>query len=190
MSEFAEDRGKRDWRRGSWITGVIVLSTALLAGPFIGETDLLDTLARSGSLLFGVGFAADLAAQKTGRAAYRTAIILTVFSMLLLGCVNATVGIAGSEGNSPNLLQRAVFVVAILGVILARFRPRGMSRALYATALVQAAVAVVAVVRESGAPHAAIFEIVTVNGFFVALFAGSGALFSRATRRRYGPPLM
>ena len=37
-----------------------------------------------------------------------------------------------------------VLVVGIIGAIIARFRPQGMARALFATALAQALVAVIA----------------------------------------------
>ena len=115
--------------------------------------------------------------------------MLTIVAVLLLGWVTAAVGIIGSEDNKANLMNVVVVLVVVVGVILARFKPRGMSRALFATALAQAMVAAIALLMDMGTPYSGPLEIVTINGFFVALFVGSGVLFSRATRWRYGPPL-
>jgi hypothetical protein len=52
-----------------------------------------------------------------------------------------------------------------------------MARALFATALAQAIVAVIALIAEK---YLAGFEILILNGFFVALWVGSALLFRRA----------
>ena len=44
--------------------------------------------------------------------------------------------------------------------------------------------AVIALVGRLGYPHIGPLEIVTVNGFFVALFVGSAVLFWKAARGR------
>jgi hypothetical protein len=41
-------------------------------------------------------------------------------------------------------------------------------------------VAVIALVRRLGSPYSGPLEIVTINGFFVALFVGSAVLFRKA----------
>ena len=61
-----------------------------------------------------------------------------------------------------------------------------MARVLVAMALVQALVAVVALVLGLGAAYSPPAEIVLLNGFFVALFAGSGWLFRRAAQAHHG----
>jgi hypothetical protein len=45
-------------------------------------------------------------------------------------------------------------------------------------------VAVIALVGGLGAPYSGPLEIVTINGFFVALFVGSAVLFRKAARHR------
>lgn len=190
MEGFAEDRRKRNWRRSIWLTGLLMLLAALGAKQVIGETAFVDTLAQAGCLLFGIGIAAHLSSKLTGRAAYRTAFLLAVVSVLLLGWVIAAVGIVGPENSDLNLMYGAVVCVAVIGVILARFKSRGMSRALYATALAHVSVTAVALSPGLNAPFSWAFEIVTINGFFVALFLGSGVLFSRSVERKYGPPLL
>ena len=64
-----------------------------------------------------------------------------------------------------------------LGALMARFRPRGMSYALSATALAQALFAVTAMIA-----FGQYLEISIFNGFFMALWVGSALLFRRATR--------
>jgi hypothetical protein len=120
----------------------------------------------------------------TGEAAYRAAVGLALGSALLLVWVNGAVGIIGSENNEANLMYGGVLVVGAIGAIVARFKPEGMARALFATALAQTLVAVIALVGRLGSPNSGPLEIVTVNGFFVALFVGSAVLFWKAARRQ------
>jgi hypothetical protein len=70
-----------------------------------------------------------------------------------------------------------VLVVGIIGAIIARFRPQGMARVLFATALAQALVAVIAMIAWKQ-----YFEILILSGFFVALWIGSALLFRKAAR--------
>jgi hypothetical protein len=70
--------------------------------------------------------------------------------------------------------------------IIARFQPHGMARALFATALAQALVAVIALIFGLGSPWSGPGEILALNGFFVALFLGSALLFRHAAREQ--PP--
>jgi hypothetical protein len=77
-----------------------------------------------------------------------------------------------------------VLVVGAIGAVIARFKPEGMARALFATALAQTLVAVIALVGRLGSPYSGPLEIVTINGFFVALFVGSAVLFWKAARGR------
>jgi hypothetical protein len=85
-------------------------------------------------------------------------------------------GAVATEDDSPGLMFFGVLVVGIIGVIIARFRPRGMARALFATALAQALVAVIAMIAWKQ-----YFEILILNGFFIALWVGSALLFRRAS---------
>ena len=161
-----------------------MLLLALVAKQFIGEVTWVDNLAQTGALLIGVGIAVELALRKTGEAAYRTAVGLALGSALLLGWVNGAVGIIGSEDNEANLMYGGVLVVGAIGAIIARFKPEGMARALFATALAQTLVAVIALVGRMGTPLSGPLEIVAINGFFVALFVGSGLLFRKSARGR------
>jgi hypothetical protein len=74
-----------------------------------------------------------------------------------------------------------VLAVGIIGAVIARFQPRGMAHALFATAIAQTLVAVVALIAgEHQSPAGSVAEILGLNGIFVALFLGSAGLFRRA----------
>lgn len=175
-------RRRSRWRMAGWAAGAFMLLLALVAKQFIGEVSWVDNLAQTGALLIGVGIAVELASRNTGETAYRAAVGLALGSALLLGWVNGAVGIIGSEDNKANLMYGGVLVVGAIGAVMARFKPEGMARALFATALAQVLVAVIALVGRMGSPDSGPLEILTINGFFVALFVGSAVLFSKATR--------
>ncbi|MDQ5828638.1 MAG: hypothetical protein M3324_01925, partial [Actinomycetota bacterium] len=96
------------------------------------------------------------------------------------------VGVIGTEDDLANLMYVGVLAVGIIGAIIARFRPPGMARALFATALAQALVAVIALIFGLGSSLSPPVEILGLNGFFVALFLGSAWLFRNAAREQ--PP--
>ena len=184
MAGNAEKGGRRRWslwRLAGWAAGALMLLLALVAKQFIGEVNWVDNLAQTGALLIGVGIAVELVSRKTGEAAYRAAVGLALGSAVLLGWVNGAVGIIGSEDNDANLMYGGVLVVGAIGAVIARFKPEGMARALFATALAQTLVAVIGLVGRMGSGS---LEIVTINGFFVALFVGSAVLFSKAAGGR------
>ena len=106
---------------------------------------------------------------------YRAAGGLALVAALILVWMNLAVG---TEDDSPGLLLFGVLVVGIVGAIIARFRPHGMARALFATALAQALVAVIAMIAWEQ-----YFEVLILNGFFIALWVGSALLFRRAARK-------
>ena len=114
----------------------------------------------------------------------KAAVGVALAGTFLLVWVNGAVGLIGSEGNDANLMYFGVLAVGIVGAIIARFQPHGMARALFATALAQALVAMIALIAGWGSPGSGAFEIVALNGFFVALFVGSALLFREAARAR------
>jgi hypothetical protein len=147
--------------------------------------DMAD-FAVAGALLFGTGLAYELLARKADSLAYRAAVGVALAAALLLVWMNLAVGIIGSENNPANLMYIGVLAVGIIGALIARFRPSGMAGALFATALAQALVTVIALMAEN---YRDAFEILILNGFFVALWVGSALLFRRANttlNRRLG----
>jgi hypothetical protein len=99
--------------------------------------------------------------------------------------LTGAVGIIGSEDNNANSMYFGVLAVGIIGAIIARFRPHGMARALFATALAQALVAVIALIfgLGSGSPPGVLGTLI-LNGFFAGLFVGSALLFRDAGREQ------
>lgn len=169
--------------RAAIVTALLLL-VPLLAMQVTDEVrwDLPDFIV-AGALLFGTGLAYELAAKKTASVAYRMAIGVALAAALILVWANLAVGVIGTEGDPANLMYAGVLAVGILGSIAARFQPCGMARALLATALAQALVAVIALIAGLGAPWSGPGEILLTNGFFVALFAGSALLFQHAAYR-------
>jgi len=118
--------------------------------------------------------------MKTGTA-YKAAVGLAIATPLLLFWVIGAVGVLGVDGDPADLMYIGVLAVGVIGAIIARLRPRGMARALFATALAQALVAVIALILGMHqAPYSSVGEILGLNGFFVALFLGSAWLFRKA----------
>jgi hypothetical protein len=114
--------------------------------------------------------------------AYRLAAGLSVGTAVLILYVNLAVGLLGIEDDDPaNLLYVGVLAIGFVGGILARFQPRGLARALFATALAQAVVGAIAVNYPNTASRT---QIVLLHGFLVGVFVGAGLLFRHAARGR------
>jgi len=135
----------------------------------------------AGVLLVGTGLLYERTARKSSNFAYRTAVAVALAAAFILVGVNAAVGIIGDEGNLANLMYIGVLAVGFIGAIIARFQPHGMARALFATALAQALVAVIALIAELGSPWSGPGEILSLNGFFIVLWVGSALLFRRTS---------
>ncbi len=175
-------RGNR-WRIAAWSVAALILLLPLLAMQITDEVvwDLTDFTV-AGALLFGTGLTYELVARKMGSIAYRVAVGVALATAFILVWVNLAVGLIGSEDELANLMYIGVLAVGIIGAIIARFRPRGMARALFATALAQALVAVIALIAGMHQyPGSSVSEILNVNGFFVALWLVSALLFRRAS---------
>ncbi len=119
---------------------------------------------------------------RLNRTAYRAAIGVALVAAFILVWLSLGVGIIGQDGDPANLMYFGVLAVGIIGAILARFQPRGMARALEATAIAQTSVAVIALIGRLGYPWSGPLELSLLNGFFIALFVGSAWLFRRAAR--------
>lgn len=187
MEANAGDLGERQgngWRTARWAAIGLILVAPLVAMQFTNEVnwDVAD-FALAGALLVGVNVLYELASRLTGDTVYRAAVGVALAAALLLVWVNGAVGIIGSENNEANLMYGGVLAVGIVGAILSRFRPHGMARAMYAAAVTQALVAAIALIGGLGGPESGPVEIVALNGFFIALFAGSASLFQKAASR-------
>src|SRR5687768_13711801 len=139
------------WRMAVWGIAALVLLLPLVAMQFTEEVawDLAD-FATFGAMLAGACGTYELAARATGSGAYRAAVGVALAAAFILVWMNLAVGIIGNEENPANLMYGGVLAVGIVGAIIARFKPHGMARALVATALAQALVAVIALIAGLG----------------------------------------
>jgi hypothetical protein len=110
--------------------------------------------------------------------AYRFAVGLALTAAFLIIWLNAAAGLIGIEDDDPaNLLYVGVLALGFFGAIIARLQPRGLARALFATALAQAVVGAIALTLPNTASSV---QIVVLHGILVALFAGAAMLFRHA----------
>ena len=173
-------------------TGCILL-VPLLGNLFIEgwNWDLADFVVW-GALLFGTGLTYELVARKGGTIAYRAAVGIACATGFILFWINAAVGIIGD--GPVNLMYLGVLAVGFVGALIARFGPRGMSLALFATAVAQMLVPVIALVIwkagwqdlliDPNSPHPpfdpGIAPVFGLNAAFATLWVVSALLFRRA----------
>lgn len=169
------------------ITGILLL-IPLVAMQFSNEVVwTLSDFIFAGVLLFGTGLAYKLLTQEVGHTVYKVATGLALASALFLVWANMAVGIIGSEDNTFNLLNFGVISVGLIGAGMARFRPAGMARTLFAMALTQGLIALTALfIGMSSVPGSSVYEILAVNGFFMTLFVLAALLF-RHDAQKHAP---
>lgn len=160
------------------ITGTLLL-IPLIAMQYTSEVVwTLSDFIFAGTLIFGTGLTYKLVTRTSGQLAYRLGVGLALASGFLLIWANGAVGIIGSEDNPINLLYFVVIFAGIIGAFAARFRPRGLSITMFAMALAQATVGAIAIIGGYyQSPPSSVFEIITVNGFFITLFVVSALIF-------------
>jgi hypothetical protein len=163
-----------------------MLLLPLFAMQVTGEVDWdVADFAILAAMLGGVGGTYELAARKAANTAYRAAVGIALVAVFILIWMNLAVGIIGGEDNPANVMYGGVLAVGIVGAIIVRFQPQGMARALVATALAQALVALIALIAGLGSTEANWPDVViTVTGFFTALWLASAWLFRKAAREQ------
>ncbi|MDX1950701.1 MAG: hypothetical protein SFY81_00875 [Verrucomicrobiota bacterium] len=155
-----------------------ILIVPLIAMQFSNEVvwTLTDFII-AGALLLGIGLTYELAARKGGNLKYRAAVLLALAATLLMVWLNLAVGIIGTESNPANLMYIGVLAVGIVGAILARHQPTKLARALFATALSQTIVTIIALVANLGSPENGPLKIVILNALFITMWIASALLF-------------
>ena len=125
-----------------------------------------------------------LRSRRPGNRAYQAASGLALFTGFLLLWVTLGVGLFGEPDRTETLLVLGTLALGAIGALLARFRPEGMARALYAVAVAQALH--IAFAFATGATSTAYLDReVIFNAVFAGLFAAAGWLFQRSA----GAPL-
>jgi len=136
----------------------------------------------AGVLLFGTGLTYAVVSRMGNNGSYRLGVGVAVAAGLLLIWGNLAVGFIGSEDNPANLLFGAVLAVAFVGALVARFRPLGMSRAMFAAAFTQFLVPLVAAAIWRPEVNLGMLYVLALNTVFAGIWAASGWLFRRAGR--------
>lgn len=154
---------------------VLILLVPLIAMQFTNEVNwTASDFVFAGVMIIGTGLIYEFAAGRLDHAAYRFAIGMALGGAFLLIWVNGAVGIIGSEDHPANLLYGAVLGAGLAGAIVSRFEPAGMTRAMFAVALVHGLVAVIALFAGP--------KTLVINWFFIALWLVSAVLFGNAAR--------
>jgi hypothetical protein len=133
------------------------------------------------ALLMGVtGLVLELVVRHTRNWSYRLGIGAAIAASFLLVWINGAVGIIGDEDNPANLLFFGVIAVALVGAVLARFRPQGTAMAMFAAAAAQAAVGIAAVIGALGSGPSWPTDVIVSTIVFCLIWAAAGMLFRRA----------
>lgn len=178
-----DGRHRSLWKGPAFITALILL-IPLLRNLFLQgwNWDLRGFVfvGSIGTLLFSAGLTYQMVTRNLGTPAYRAGVGVALVAVFLLFWGNWVQ--AADEVNPAAAMYFAVPIVGIIGAAIARFRPDGMARALFATALVQALVLVIALmIRDPQVTPwtAAVLRGFGGNAFLIMLFVGSALLFRR-----------
>jgi hypothetical protein len=191
MTGSAQAGDRRPWklfRIAAWSAGALLLLLPLIAMRFTDEVNwTVGDFVFAGVLILSVGVPLELVARRTGSAAYRLAAGMALAVWFLTIWLTGAVGIIGSEAHPANLLYLGVLGIGVVGAVVARFRPRGMSRVMVVAALALLAIVLAVLVTGWGSEEPVWpWPVVTLNGFFVALLLGAALLFRQAAREH--PP--
>lgn len=170
------------WRIAGWSIPPLLLLVPLIAGlPWTAFDFVL-----AGAVLGSAGFAFELAVRaSSGSFAYRAGAGVAVATAVLLLWANGAVGFLGDENNPSNLMFLGVIAVAVVGSVLASFRPAGTARAMLATAVAQLLAGVVGLGAGFSSPgRAGLYEAAMGTIVFAALWLVSAALFRKAASER------
>ena len=114
---------------------------------------------------------------------YRLALATTLATVLLLVFGIGALGIIG-EGGRPDRVYLGVFVVLVVGTVIARLRAHGMALALLATALAQMLTTGSALVAGLHRPGgASVADILAISAMYASLFVVAAWLFRRAAEQ-------
>jgi len=175
------ERRRSLWKTPAVITGLFLLMASL--GNHFVEGWNWEPLGfvRIGTIIFGFGLAYELVTRNMDTIAYRAAVAVALVTALGLLWANF---VQMADVNVAAAMYFGVPLVGIIGAVIARLRPAGMTRALFATAFAQALVLTIALIRN---PHVTSWAPPVTRGFagnafFVTLFVGSALLFRAAAR--------
>lgn len=161
-----------------WGGAVALLLAPAVAMQFTTEVQWsLFDFALMGVLLAVACGAGELVLRASDSLTYRLGAAVAIGTTFVLGVGNMAVGLIGSEDNPANDRVWAVLAVGVVGALIARFKPRGLSLVMLALAAGQVGLALYADATGQDLPLRV--TVVFVTGWLVA-----AALFDRAARER------
>lgn len=141
----------------------------------------------AGILLLGTGLVYEVSTRVARNGVTRAAFGVAIFTGLLLTWVNLAVGVIGSEDTPVNILFIGVYIVGVVGALIARFEASGMARAMIATAIAQILVPLVAMIiwrpEVQNGHEMGVVGVFGVCAFFATLWLISAGLFRNAAGR-------
>lgn len=189
MTTMVETPGGAFWkllRFGPWAGAAGLLLLPAIAMRFTAEVNwtAFDFVFAAGMFL-AVLIPWEIAMRSSRDPARLAGVAGALGTAFVLIWASGAVGVIGSEDNPANLIFLGVVAVAAIGAIMARFRPDGVATALYATAALQLALGVAALILGLGADGGAWpIDLIGASVVFTLGWAFSGALLQHSAARR------
>ena len=178
------------WKSPALVTALI-LSILLLASHFVdGWNWPPGAFVVVSALIFTLGLTYEFVTRNRDAIAYRAAVGIAFAAGFILMWGNF---VQMADVTPAAAMYFGVPIVGVIGAAVARLQPKGMARALFATALAQALVLAVAlIILITRNPQVASWTPPELRGFggnafFVVLFVGSALLFRKAGRGESAP---
>lgn len=159
-----------------WGGAVALLLAPSVAMQFTSEVQwTLFDFALMGVLLAIACGAGELVLRASESLMYRLGAAVAIGTTFVLGVGNLALGLIGSETNPANDRVWVVLAVGVVGALIARFRPRGLSLVMLALAAGQIGLALYADATAQDLP-------LRITAVFVTGWLVAAALFDRAAR--------
>lgn len=181
-AEVTSGGGRRRslWKGPASVAALVVLITSLGNRFVDGWNWPLRAFFLVGTLVFLTGLTYELITRNVDSIAYRAAVAVALAAGFVLVWMNFVQLADGVD--SAAAMFFGVPLVGIVGAAMARFRPDGMVRALFATAIAQAVV-LATVLMILNSRFASLARPFGLNAFLLILFLGSALLFRTAARQ-------
>lgn len=185
MTAMANETGglaRAFFRFSPWIGAAVLLAAPAVAMQYTREVDWTATDFVTAAVMFlSVLVPWELAMRASRNFAYLAGVAVTLGTAFILVWGTLAVGIIGSENNDANLMFFGVLALAVGGSAVAAFRPAGMAWAMFAAAIAQATVGVIALAGGMGVDGESWpKDVIFLTVFFTLLWTVAGGLFRRA----------
>jgi hypothetical protein len=166
-------------RKLAWATATGLLILPAVAMQFTREVNwTASDFLVMGAILYGCCGLLEVAIRMARNSTpYLAASVLGIGTGFLTLWISLAVGIIGEENQAANLAFVAVLAIALLGSLIAMYRARGMSIAMFAAAAAQALTAAYAF--WLGSLEGAALSLIFASAWFIA-----GALFRKAAKEQ------